>query len=126
MSEEHLGTDIALFEGDFLVTPDGDLGLVTGRDCLIQDIMSAIISSDKLTEFLKDEITEINSMDLTQTIEEIIEADPRVVPGSTKAQIEEWTKESLRVKVIFQPIDEGHPINLVIGHNLGEITVEVL
>jgi hypothetical protein len=126
MSEDFLGTDIALFDGDFLVTPDGDVGLVSGRDCLVQDIMSAIISSDKLTEFLKDEITEINSMDLAQTIEEIIEADPRVIPGSTKAQVEEWTKESLRVSANFQPIDEGNPINLVVGHDLGEITVEVL
>lgn len=126
MSEDFLGTDIALFDGDFLVTPDGDVGLVSGRDCLVQDIMSAIISSDKLTEFLKDEITEINSMDLAQTIEEIIEADPRVIPGSTKAQVEEWTKESLRISANFQPIDEGNPINLVVGHDLGEITVEVL
>jgi len=126
MSEIFLGTDIALVDGDFLVTSDGDIGLISGRDCLVQDIQSAIISSDRLSAFLKDEITEINSMDLAQTIEEIIEADPRVIPGSAKALVEEWTKESLKAGAIFQPIDEGNPINLVIGHNLGEITVEVL
>lgn len=136
MGEKHLGVDIG-FDEDFITLPTGDVETVDGRKCLLQDIRHRLITPRgdlwahpeygvRVYEFLQDEDTEINRLDLQQMIAGEIEQDPRVVPGSASVEVISWDRDRIRLRATFQPVDDGNPINLVLGYSLMEITAEVV
>lgn len=126
MDNKQLGTDISLVDMDFMIKADGDINLLTGRDCLAQDIKHMILTDSGIQGYLKDEATEINKLDFQQTLAQLLENDPRVVPGSASCEVSVWERDKIRAAANFQPIDDGNPMNLVVGFDLGEFTVEVL
>jgi hypothetical protein len=126
MSNEQLGIDIQIVDGDFVLKADGNINLVTGRDCLAQDIRIMLLSEIILMEFLKDEYTEINRLDFEQRVVDLLESDPRIIPGTVTCQVHNWERDNVKVMGSFQPADEGNPMNLVIGYDLDDLTVEVL
>ncbi len=126
MSNEQFGTDIQIIDGDFVLKADGDINLVTGRDCLAQDVRIMLLSEITLVEMLKDEYTEINRLDFEQRVVDLLEADPRVIPGSAACVVDLWERDNVRIQGSFTPIDEGNPMNLVLGYDLDGLSVEVL
>ena len=126
MSNDQLGIDIKIVDGDFSIRADGDIDLVFGRDCLAQDIRLMFLSEPELITMLKDEYTEINRLDFEQRITNLLESDPRILPGTVITQVNQWERDKVSAQASFQPIDEGNPMNLVIGYDLDKLTVEVL
>jgi len=133
MAENHLGTDIA-FQDD-ITAIFGDVDLVEGRKCLLQDIRLRLTTPRgdlwchpdygiDLYRFLHLEGTAINRLDLVRTIEEEAAQDPR--GDSVNVTLTSWDGYTVKVIVIINPVDGGNPINLVIGYDLATMTVEVL
>ncbi|MCR4443482.1 MAG: DUF2590 family protein [Peptococcaceae bacterium] len=126
MSNEQLGTDISLVDMDFVVKADGDIDMVSGRECLAQDLKHMVLSDAGIQQYLKDEATEINKLDFQQAIVMLLETDPRVVPGTAACEVSTWERDNIQATASFQPIDDGNPMNLVLGYDLTGFTVEVL
>lgn len=134
--EEYFGADIA-FDFDFITQPTGDVEMVAGRKCLLQDLQHRLMTAKgdlwshpdygtEIYEFLHDEATEINQLDLEQAIATAVEQDPRIVSGSAQAEVLVWERDKIRVRVACQPIDGGNPLNLVLQYGITEITAEVV
>lgn len=131
MADEWLGTDIALpIKATF-----GDVDLISGRACLSQDIKNRVTTprgalwchSDygvDIYQFMHIENTLVNRLDLTQVIEDEVLNDPRV--KEVTATIISWNNYQVVISVQLVPIDGGNPINLVIGYNLNNMTMEVV
>lgn len=133
MAENHLGTDIA-FQDDLIAT-FGDVDLVEGRKCLLQDVRLRLTTPRgdlwchpnygvDLYRFLHMEGTAINKLDLIQAIEEEAAKDPRI--DSVTVSITSWDGYTVKASMIINPVDSGNPINLVIGYDLTIMTAEVL
>lgn len=125
--DEHLGTDILLKDGDVLPLPTGDVALVGGRECLAQGLrllLSVPLGGhwahpelgSRAADFLQDEDTELGRMELERELAGAAELDPRVTPGSARAEVLEWSHEALIVRVTVQPLGGGNPLSLVIGY----------
>lgn len=135
--EEHLGIDLQIDRGDFRLAPSGDIALCSGRDCLAQDLVIRLGTPRgdlwwkpdfgvDLHRFIHVEDTALARLDLAQMVAEAMEQDPRVVPGSARAEVEEWDRDSVRVRASCQPVDGSGPLNLVLGYNLRQITLEAV
>lgn len=129
----YLGTDIAVD----LSASVGDLDLVTGKNCLTQDIYLRLTTPRgdlwchtdygiDLYRFLHMEGTEINQLDFVQAIEEEIGKDPRIDIDTINVEIVSWTGYVAKVKVSFTALGETNPINLVLGYDLSTLSIEVL
>lgn len=133
---DYLGTDLA-FVGDLVVDESGDLALETGEDCLLTDLR-ARLSTWRGTYFRwpedgmdwaqwhQAESDRTTRAALAQELVREVEKDPRVVPGSGRAQVQSWTLERVTVALQLVAIEAGHPLNLVVGYDLGALTVEVI
>ncbi|MCL4514158.1 MAG: hypothetical protein M1379_00965 [Firmicutes bacterium] len=136
MADEHLGVDMAFSNTDFIIAPSGDVALASGRDCLLQDLMHRCTTPKgglwydaefgvDIYSYLHTEDTLVMRLALEDELKEAVEQDPRLEPGSTVAQVESWEMGKIVVKITCRPVDEGNPINLVLGYSLTEITAEV-
>lgn len=121
---EFLGTDI-MMEGDLVVLPTGDAGLVSGEACLLQDIRHRLLTPRGSLwthpeygldsyRFLKAEDSEMERLDLVQAIEAEVAKDPRVQPGSVRAAVRSWSLNGITVGVTFRAVRSDNPLNLVI------------
>lgn len=131
--EEYLGTDMAMETQDLKVSALGDVALVSGRACLAQDLLNALMTPKgsllwhpeygfDIYKYVKKENTAINRLQFAQEVKATVEADPRVQPGHTKVEIVTWNLQMIRFKVNTLPINDTHPLNLVLGY--GAYTVE--
>lgn len=131
-----LGVDIALDE-DLVLLPSGDLQLRSGLDNYIQALRLRLGTEKgelwchpeygvRVRRFIRAPAAPVHQMDLEAELIDAIEADPRTVPGSARIEILQWDAKGIIVAVSAQPIGEPHPVNLVIGFGLDEITVEAV
>ena len=134
--DKYLGTDLG-FAGELLVAPDGDVDLVAGRACLLQDLRHRLMTPKgalwchpeygvDLYDFLHLEGTEVNRLDFLMRLEEAVEADPRIEPGSVQASILRWDWESIVARVTCLPRGSANPLSLVVGYGISAITAEIL
>lgn len=137
MSDEFLGVDIAIENGDFITAPTGDVQLVTGKACLAQDERHRLASPEDtlflhpgwgghLVKFTQMPNTKLNQLDLQQAIRDCLENDVRVVAGSASASIVSWDRQSIQASASFLPIGETNPMNLVISLDSSGINIEVI
>ena len=131
--EEYLGSDMAMNNQDLKVSALGDVSLVSGRACLAQDILNALMTPKgsllwhpdygfDIYKYVKKVNTAINRLQFMQEVKATVEADPRVEPGHTSVTVLTWDLSLIRFKVSALPIGESHPLNLVLGY--GSYTVE--
>jgi phage baseplate assembly protein W len=132
MSNEYLGRDLNI---DFSTATTGDVDLVQGRKCLIQDICNLLCTPKgdlwchpdygvDIYNFVHIENTALNRLDLIQTIEEAVRDDPRI--DTVQAEILSWDNCKVTVQVSVTPVAETNGINLVLGYDLTTITAEVI
>lgn len=136
MSDEQLGTDIALNK-DFVTIPTGDTVTVKGRACLGQDLVTRMTTplgdlwchqefGFDIYKYVQLENTEINRLAFVQDAAITLEKDPRVVAGSAQAEIMAWDMKSIRLAESVQPVTGGNRLNMVFGYSSSEITGEVV
>lgn len=137
MSDELLGTDILLADGDFEVIPTGDVETVSGRACLAQDLVHRLSTPRgdlmghpdyglDLYRFLHMETTPVHVLDFQRAFEDEVSKDPRVQPDSVAVAIVSIDLERIRMRVTCLPIGETNPLNLVLGYDLTSAELEVV
>lgn len=135
MDTGHLGKDME-FSNQFQTLATGDTAIVSGRNCLAQDLRHALTTPKgdlwyeptygvDIYKYLKNEINEVNRLSLELEIVLTIEADPRVVANSAIAKVVEWDLHSVKVKASCQPIDGSNRLNMVLGYSPNAFEVEV-
>jgi hypothetical protein len=133
---EHLGTDILVVEQDFSVLPTGDVEQVAGLRCLMQDLVHRLGTPRgdhfahpdyglDIQRFLHLEARPVHVLDFRRSVEAELERDPRVVPGSARCDVLGWELDHLRFRAQCLPVGATNPLNLVLGYNLNNITLEV-
>ncbi|MGE5550540.1 MAG: GPW/gp25 family protein [Bacteroidota bacterium] len=131
---EYLGTDIR-FDGDFVVSPTGDLALISGLACLAQDLRHRLMTPKgslwchpeygvDIYRHLQLPGTEVNRLDLLLSVREALEDDPRV----DRAEVEmlAWARERIQVRARAYPRGMASPLSLVAGFGTDRITVDIL
>jgi phage baseplate assembly protein W len=137
MSDELLGTDILLVDGDFDVVPTGDVETTTGRACLAQDLMHRLSTplgdlmghpdyGFDIYRFLHQEMTPVHLLDFQRAVEDTVYQDPRVEPDSAQVTEQTYDLERIRFRLECRAIGESNPINLVLAYDLTTITLEVV
>lgn len=133
-----LGTDILLVDGDLVATGSGDAALVSGPECLAQDLANMLSTSKgtlwmhpswgfDLWRFAHIEDLLVHRLDFCQSIQEAVEMDPRVVPGSARCLVDSWSRDGqVRFRLTLRAIGETNPLNLVFVANMAAGTVEVV
>ena len=134
------GTDLLLTKNalevrDLAATAGGDIALVTGGDCVVQDLITRLECrlgtlfydvdfGSKLYEFLHVPVTKLLLKELETEVETRVELNPRVEYGTIKsAAVFGTTPEEAVVAVSFELIGEDSPRNLVV--TIGGSTVKV-
>lgn len=137
MSDELLGTDILLADGDFEVVPTGDVETTTGRACLAQDLVHRLSTPRgdlmghpeygmDLYRFLHQDMAPVHLLDFQRAIEDEVAKDPRVQPDSIAVAIVSVDLERIRLRTTCLPIGETNPLNLVLGYDLTSGELEVV
>lgn len=113
-----LGTDIKITNWDISIK-DGDIELVTGVDCLKQDLSHAfqtpqffwglsIEFGSRLTEFVGATDEPFFVQGLRRAINDVFEKEPRVQADSWKVEIYK-RHDGVRIELEFLPIDRATP-----------------
>ena len=117
------GTDIYCINGDFQVLPTGDITLVSGKYCLIQDIINRLKTVKgshfrhpdygiDLYKYLKAQWSEDIELEILTLIETELEKDPRILEAT--AVREYIDMRTFVIKVIVETVEYDTPINLII------------
>ena len=136
MGRGYLGTDMA-FDKDFVATAAGDADLTGGLACLAQDLKHALTTPRgdlwydpsygvDIYKYLKGENTETERLAMALDIVLTIEADPRVVAGSARAEAVKWDLHSIAFKASCQPVGESNRLNMVLGYSPNAFEVGVV
>lgn len=138
MTEPHLGTDIAVTNRDFVIGHDGDLTLTEGRACLAADLIARLETSKGTywrhpsdgmgwDAFMQTEHGRLLLRAMEVAITRELELDPRLRAGYTTTSVNvRGNAEKITIEINAQPLDEGGPLNLVLGFDLATVTAEVL
>jgi len=116
MREDYLGTDI-LFDadGDLAVSATGDLTIVQGRDCLLQDVRDRleILPGDLFAHgiwgcgigrLLGAPDTPLNRALAARHIRYALEAEPRIDDSSISIKPLVFNSEEKRFEINFSPV----------------------
>lgn len=126
ISTDLWGQDIALDENDQArVAANGELVLTEGVETGVQDIKLRLVTrlgglfydldfGSLILDWIYEDSTEISRAAFLAEVTMRVEEDPRVVVGSVKASILNWTEKLLAVAVEWTFIGEDHPMNLVL------------
>jgi len=136
MASEYLGTDI-LFdtEGDLSVSPTGDLTIVRGSDCLLQDVRDRIKTAPgdlyshpdwgcRIKELLGVLDTPLNRALAVRYLKLSILNDPRIKPDSIQITVLNFENEYKEFKIRFTARNSTTPESLVWGFGLNELPLE--
>jgi len=136
MTSEYLGTDI-LFDqdGDLLVSPTGDLTIVSGNDCLLQDIRDRIETTPgdlyshpdwgcRIKELLGALDTPLNRALAVRYLKLSILNDPRIKTDSIHIAVLNFENEYKEFKIRFTARNSTTPESLVWGFGLNELPLE--
>jgi phage baseplate assembly protein W len=134
---DHLGVDILIQGRDVSVVPTGDVDQARGLACIRQDVMHRIGTPKgdlwshpdfgfDIQRFMHLEATEANLSDFRQSLQETVEEEPRVVPGSVTVTIKSWDLDTITFRLTFRAAGVTNPVNLVLGYDLSTITLEAV
>lgn len=134
--EELFGTDLAVDDdGNLVALPTGDVELVRGRACLVQSLWLRVNTPRggllghpeygcDLIAFVQGDDTPETRAAAEQEVESAIEGDPRV--ASVRASTVSLGDGTVEMRVEVTPIGEEHPLNLVLGGGIDEVTLQVV
>ena len=126
ISTDLWGQDIALDENDQArVAANGELVLTEGVETGVQDIKLRLVTrlgglfydldfGSLIPDWIYEDSTEISRAAFLAEVTMRVEEDPRVVVGSVRASVLNWTEKLLAVSVEWRFIDVDHPLNLVL------------
>ena len=135
MAGEHFGTDLAVDDrGDVLVAAGGDVALVSGVGNLVQALRLRLATPRgglwkhaeygcDVLPYLSGDDTPTNRTAVAQEVEAACEDDPRV--DTARAQVVELGRDSIRVSVALEVVEDTNALNLVLGYGVDEVTLEV-
>lgn len=137
MAYEHLGTDILVANRDFSPLPTGDVETCQGLACLAQDLVHRLgtprgdlwLHPDyglDIQRFVHLDASPAHVLDFQMSVAQEVERDPRVEPGSAQVEVLQWDLDAVRFRLTVRPIGSTHPLNLVLGYDLHDITLEVV
>ena len=137
MREDYLGTDI-LFdaEGDLAVSPTGDLVIVQGRDCLIQDVRDRleILPGDLfahsgwgcgIKRLLGAPDTPLNRALSIRYLRYALEAEPRIEDNSISIKPLVFNSEEKRFEISFKMVGGISNDSMVWGFGVNDILAVV-
>ena len=117
MKEDYLGVDV-LFdaEGDMVVSPTGDLVIVQGRNCLLQDVRDRLetLSGDLfshedwgcgITRLLGAPDTPLNRALAIRYLRHALEAEPRIEDNSISIKPLVFNAEEKRFEISFKSVN---------------------
>lgn len=128
-----LGNDLLLDEsGDLMLNPSGDLEIVSGRDCLLQDVRHRLETShgdlfghddfgSLLFIYLGQPDTELNRALIKRSVVNALELEKRINPKTVQVEIVKFTAEEIQVEISFIPLDKIHPLTLLWGITIEEM-----
>jgi len=134
MGTRYLGTDIAFdADGNLMVTPTGDLSVVYGVDCLLQDVQDRLrtLPSDlwKHPEFgcdanrlLGAPDTPLNLTLAQRAIRIALEDEPRIDPKTLQIKSDRFNSEEKVFTIHFRPKGSDQQQKLVVGFGLNDMT----
>jgi len=136
MTSEYLGTDI-LFDadGDFLVSPTGDLTLVRGNDCLLQDVCDRLETAPgdlyshpdwgcRIKELLGAPDSPLNRALAVRYLKLAILADNRIKTESLQISVLNFGNEYKEFEIRFTARNSSTPDSLVWGFGLTALPLE--
>ena len=133
MNDSYLGTDIRFdADGDLAVSRTGDLALVVGRDCLLQDIRDRLGTlpgdlfahadwGSGIGRLLGAPDTPLNRALAVRYIRQALEADPRVEDNTVRITPLRFTPEEKRFEIHFTPVGSATPDVLVWGFGIDNL-----
>lgn len=122
-----LGKDLYLSEsGDLMLNTSGDLFVVQGTDCLLQDIRHRLESSygdvfghenfgSIFFQYLGQPDTELNRALIKRSVITALEEEKRINPHTIQVKLLKNTPEEIQVHISFIPFDKIHPLTLLWG-----------
>lgn len=128
-------TDIMLDEdGNFAIAPDGDIKLAQGVEVIIQDIKNELGTYPKelfydeefgsgLLDFINLQGTEINSIELTQKVKNVIAKNQQVEANTIQCSVKNWSVDGIELTTEFYINDQIIELDIGISE---EITLKVV
>lgn len=122
-------SDIELNDGDFVITTDGDIRLLSGVECIIQDIKNELkthignLFYDKeyggeIIEFINEKDSYINRIELLQKIEDVLYKNEMIDPDTVECFIKEWSLNGIAIRVLFAINEKSSSLQIEIGKGL--------
>ena len=135
MKEDYLGADV-LFdaEGDLAVSPTGDVVIVQGRNCLLQDVRNRleILPGDLfshedwgcgITRLLGVPDTPLNRALAIRYLRHALEEEPRIEDNSISIKPLVFNSEEKRFEISFKTVDGTSSDSLVWGFGVNDMNV---
>ena len=128
-----LGNDLFLDEsGDLMLGNAGDLFIVHGDECLLQDVRHRLESSygdlfshegfgSLLFQYLGQADTELNRALIKRSVITALEEEKRINPNKIQVELLKYTPEEILVNISFIPRDKIHPLTLLWGITIDEL-----
>ena len=126
MLDELIGSDIAIDEqGNFIPAPDGDVEMISGYECLIQEIKNEMNTEPGdlfydldygygLLDFVQKVNDEITRLEYTQRIRNKLSRHELVDPNTVKVDISEWDLKCIKTKVSFKAADKEIELDVTV------------
>jgi len=133
MREDYLGTDILFdVDGDLAVSATGDLVIVNGRDCLLQDVRDRLetLPGDLfghsswgcgIGKLLGAPDTPLNRALAVRYIRYALEAEPRIDDSSISIKPLVFNSEEKMFEINFSPVHGINPVSIIWGFGVNDI-----
>jgi len=122
---QHLGKDLLIDgNGDLKLSPTGDLDLLSGGECLMQDVRHRLETGfgdvfthgdfgSILFQFLGQADTELNRTLIKRTVENALENERRIKSETIEVVIQKYSPEDIWLNISFRSSDNIHPFSFV-------------
>lgn len=129
------GTDMMLLDGELVAAADGDAQLVSGLDCLVQDIRHEAMTYPGdlfydpdygygLQDFIQAPSTELSRLELTERIKRRLRTNDSIEAATVTAAVDAWDLNAIRILAGFRAL--GVDVTLTISVTADRVTVEVV
>lgn len=129
----NLGTDIALDAEGEIVLEYADLALVKGRDCLLQDIKTRLMTDigalfydtafgSGVLRYIQAPADELTLLELKAAVKDALETEPRIDNNSVAIKVSADKKGVLSAQISFMIAENSSAVNLVLSLD-GKITL---
>lgn len=114
---------------NFAIASDGDAQIVKGIECVLQDIKNELMTyignlfydetyGGKLVKFVNRHNNEINRIELTQSIEEIVSRNEKVEAESIDCEVVQWDLKQIIISVSFYIDNKKQVLFAEVGENI--------